>query len=541
VSLALPLGPDGFPAGLPEDYGLSTLGWGVLQWGHEHLAQPDGEMAGVPWSWTNLQIRFVAWWYAVDAQDKFLFDRGQLVLPKGSGKSPLASALGCCALGAPVVFDGFDSGGNAVGRPQASPWVQLAAVSEDQTVNTMALVLSMLREGDAADVMPGLDLGLTRIYTANGRLEPVTASAPSREGQRLTDAILDEPHLWLPGNGGLRLAATIRRNLGKMRGRSLETTNAWRDGEDSVAEGTAHYADLAQEGRTRRARILRMHPKAVVPDLADEAALRAGLLELYRDSPWIDVDRIIAEVYDPNTDPGDARRFYLNEITSADDALVTATQYDTCQTEDALDDGDPITLGFDGGKTDDATALVACRMVDRLFAPVDLGGPVSIWEKPQGSAGWEIDREAVSEAVARAFDRYKVVGFYADVALWESYIDAWSAQYRKHLKVKASTTSAIGWDMRSRLQIATRGTERIVGAIRDGQIRHTGEQTLRRHVLNARKRPNRYGMSFGKESRESPNKVDGFAAMQLADMARHDLMEKGWKAGTGQKPRVLVM
>lgn len=541
MSLALPLGPDGFPVGDPEDYGLSSLGWDILQWGHDHLAQPDGETAGVAWDWTRLQIRFVAWWYAVDAQGKFLFDRGQLVLPKGSGKSPLAAALGCCALGAPVVFDGYDAHGNAVGRPQPSPWVQLAAVSEDQTTNTMSLVLAMLREGDAADVIPGLDLGLTRIYTANGRLEPVTASAPSREGQRLTDAVLDEPHLWLPGNGGLRLAATMRRNLAKMGGRSIETTNAWRAGEDSVAEATGRFADMAQEGRAKRARILRMHPRATVTDLADEPALREGLTHLYADMPWIDVDRIVSEVYDINTDPGDARRFYLNEITSADDALVTASQYDACRVDETLEDDDAITLGFDGGKTDDATALIVCRMSDRLITPLDLDAAISIWESPGGTAGWEIDREAVNEAVARAFLRYKVVGFYADVALWESYIDAWSGEYRKHLQVKASTVSAIGWDMRSRGQLATRGTERFAAAIRDGQLRHNGDVTLRRHILNARRRPNRYGISFGKESRESPNKVDGWAAAQLADMARHDLIEKGWKARSGASGRVVVL
>jgi hypothetical protein len=169
-------------------------------------------------------------------------------------------------------------------------------------------------------------------------------------------------------------------------------------------------------------------------------------------------------------------------------------------------------------------------MHDRMFEPL------GIWE-PHGV---EVDRELVTEAVHRAFLRFKVIGFYADVALWESYIDAWSREYRGRLQVKASTTSAIGWDMRSRQQIATRGTERLAGAIRDGQVRHSGDPVLRRHILNARKRPNRYGISFGKESRESPNKVDGWAAAQLADMARHDLIEKGWKARSGSG-RVVVL
>lgn len=533
--LALPLGPDGLPVGWPEDYGLSSLGWGVLDWGHEHLAQPDGDRAGQAWVWRNWQVRWTVWWYAVTKDGAFLFDRGQIVLMKGGGKSPEVSATGCCELGGPVVFDGHDADGRAAGRPSPSPWVQLAAVSEDQTVNTMALVLAMLREGSAGDVIPGLDLGLTRIFTANGRLEPVTASAPSREGQRLTAAVLDETHLWLPGNGGTRLAATIRRNLAKMRGRSVETTNTWRDGEDSVAESTARAADLAAEGRTRRARILRLHPKATVPDLADEKNLRGELVRLYADSPWIDVDRIITEIYDPNTDPGDARRYYLNEVTSADDALVTAGQWEAGQVDDAIGDGDWVTLGFDGGRTDDATALVAVRFTDRFAQPVQ------IWEKPAGSRDWEIDREAVDEAVEGAFLRWRVAGFYADVALWESYIDQWSARHRAKLKIKASQTSAIGWDMRSRLERATRATERLAAAIRDGQLTHSDDPTLRRHVLNTRRRPNRYGISFGKESRESPNKVDGFAALQLADMARTDLIEKGWRPTTQGAAKIIVL
>lgn len=534
------LGADGFPVGVPSDYGIATLGPGVLQWGAQNLVQPDGDNAGDPWHWTRLQARFQLWWYAVDPTGRTLYDRSQLVLPKGSGKSPFAGALAAGELGGPVVFDGFDAHGNAVGRPRSSPWVQLAAVSEDATTNTMSIVIAMLQDAD----IDGLDPGLTRIYTANGRLEPVTASAPSREGQRLTGAVLDEPHLWLPTNGGHRLAATIRRNLAKMGGRSIETTNAWRDGEDSVAERTSRAADLAAEGRIRTNRILRMHPKGLVKDLADEDALRAALEWIYRDAPWIDIDRMMSEIYDPDTDPGDARRFYLNEITSADDALVTAGQYDANRDGEPLADGDIITLGFDGSKTRDATALIACRMTDRLFQPISLDdeGMVSIWEGPAShDAVWEVDRDAVDEAVHTAFKRYRVIGFYADLEQWESYVDAWANKYRGRLKVKASTTSAVGWDMRGRLQQSTRANERLYRAIRDTRIRHTGETTQRRHVLNARRRPNRWGTSFGKETKDSPNKVDGYAGMLLADMARHDLLERGYRLPVSSRGRIIVL
>lgn len=510
---------------MPDAGGVPTLGWGVLAWAEEFLAQPDGAQAGAPWRWTATQARIVAWWYAVDRAGRWLYRRGQIVLPKGSGKSPLAAALCCCELAGEVLFDGFDTAGEAVGRPHPSPHVQLAAVSQDQTDNTMSLVLAMLREGAAADEIEGLDLGVTRVRTRNGKLEPVTASASSREGQRLTAAILDEPHLWTASNGGTRLAATLRRNLGKMNGRSIETTNAWVPGEDSVAELTAVYADKVAEQaadgeqRVLEEGLLRFHPKAHVPSLADGAQLRAGLVSLYRDAPWIDLDRIVAEVLDPATHPADARRFYLNAVVSADDALVTAEEWEACLDDDVLEPGEEVTLGFDGSKNDDATVLVAMRVHDR-FASL-----IGAMEKPERApAGWEVDREYFDGLVASAFAQYRVVGFFSDVAHFESYVDRWSAEYASGLEVSASPRSAVGWDMRGRLQQLTAATERLVAGIQDGSVRHDGNGLLRRHVLNARRRPNRWGISFGKERRDSPRKVDGFAALQLADMARAEVI-----------------
>ena len=86
--------------------------------------------------------------------------------------------------------------------------------------------------------------------------------------------------------------------------------------------------------------------------------------------------------------------------------------------------------------------------------------------------------------------------------------------------------------MRGRLQLNTLATERLVAGIQDGSLRHDGGSLLRRHVLNARRRPNRWGISFGKERRDSPRKVDAFAALQLADMARADLLNV-----TSRKPQ----
>jgi hypothetical protein len=126
-----------------------------------------------------------------------------------------------------------------------------------------------------------------------------------------------------------------------------------------------------------------------------------------------------------------------------------------------------------------------------------------------------------------------VLAFFSDVSQWESHVDRWSTEYGAGLAVKASRGSAVGWDMRGRLQLGTRATENLVAAIRDGELHHDGGTLLRRHVLNARRRPNHYGISFGKDRKGSPRKVDGFAALQLADLARSEYLA----AGVGKRIR----
>jgi phage terminase large subunit-like protein len=49
---------------------------------------------------------------------------------------------------------------------------------------------------------------------------------------------------------------------------------------------------------------------------------------------------------------------------------------------------------------------------------------------------------------------------------------------------------------------------------------HDGDGVMGRHVTNARRRPNRWGISIGKESPKSPRKIDGAVAMIVARHAR---------------------
>lgn len=515
-----------FPASQP------TLGWGIADFVESYLLQPDGDLAGEPFRLTDEQLRFLLWFYAVDEHGRFIYRRGVLRRAKGWGKSPFLGALCLAELLGPVRFSHFDEDGEAVGQRHPMPLVVIAGVSETQTENTMSAIRAMAEDSALVDDF-GLDVGVTRILVpGGGKLHPLTASASSKEGARPSFAVMDETHHWTKSNGGRALAQVIKRNLAKSRdgsARVVETTNAHEPGADSVAEGSYKAWRAEVEGRTRGASGLlydcREAPLGI--DLADEDQLRAGILAAYGDATWLDVDRLIGEVYDPDTPPEESRRFYLNQIVAAADSWIAPHELERNKRPNGapLRAGEEITLGFDGSLTDDSTVLVGVRVSDG--APFLLGA----WERPEGprGEGWTVDKSAVRDLVDHAHAVYTVSAFFSDVAYWETDVDAWRDEYGETYRTKATSRHAVAWDMRGHQADTVRGVEALHRALTDEEtplIPHMladgrdGLAILMTHTLNARRRPNRWGVSFGKETRESPKKVDALAAWTLARMAR---------------------
>lgn len=530
-----------------------TLGWAVLDWIEENLIVPDGPTAGDPLVFTREQAEFILKLYELDPAFRGpatsgrsmingrLVRRSVLSRPKGWGKSPLVAGLCLVEALGDVVMDGWDSAGQPVGRPWNSlgfkPKVQIVAVSEDQTANTWEPCLDMARNGpvyDNYDIEP-LE---TFINVPRGRIEAVTSSGNSREGFRPVFSAMDQTESWKPSNGGRRLAATIRRNLAKVNGCSVETPNAPEPGgpgAESVAERSLTAYKLQLEGRTRMASGIYVDHREAPPDTdpADGESLRRGLAHVYGDSAdvnggWVNLDRIIADYWDVDTDPQEARRFYLNQITHASDAWISQPVWKACEDlEKIVDPGEAITLGFDGsrgrvkGKAD-ATALIGCRVSDGHLFEVLVREP-----GPDDGQDWAPNPLEFDTAVRQAFDLWRVVGFYADPSGWVEWVTKWEAAYRSKLKVKASQTNPIQAWPRGKDSRVEHYVKQLEQAVTQREMTHSGSSVLTRHVLAARRRPTRTGYLLYKAFPDSPNKVDAAYAAVMAWKARSDAVSTG--------------
>lgn len=554
------VGPADRLATLPTGEPPFTLGWEAIHWTRQ-LIQPNGPRAGLKFRLTIDQTRFLLWWYAMDADGQWLYRHAVRRQSKGSGKSPSAAVLALIEFCAPVRLAKKDSRlpGGCKGRPVDMPLVQIAATAESQTANTMRMVRAFAPKGSAIVKEYGLDPGKTRYYKMpEGTLEVITSSVTAAEGAETSFVVADETELWRPSNQGPELMATLEDNLAKSGARMLELANAWVPGKETVAEATWD-AWVAQEEGLLRGETKILYDARMAPphtDLTDYASLEAALRWVYGDCEWkrgadgeIDVRAIIERIWSPSSQPSESKRKYLNWPTVQEDAWATPQEWaKLADVERTVADDEPVVLFFDGSKSRDATAFVGCCISDgHVFVPAAVSASrFAVWEPNRTDE--VVPVEEVDATVSALFEAYNVVGFFADVKEWESFVKIdWPKRFGDKLIIMAvpggKDPQRIAWDMRGHVFEFTRAAELCLAEIRQGSFTHDGNPVLSRHVANMRNRPSRYGVSVGKESPMSPLKIDAGVAMIGARMVMRQVIASGKlpKPKSGRARKVVVL
>jgi hypothetical protein len=510
-----------------------TLGHEVACWIESHVVIPDGERLGQPYMLTDEQYKHLLWSYRLvpnardgDGSDAFEYSGALLVRPQKWGKDPFAAAIICAEALGPVRFAGWNADGEPVGKPWPTPWLQCAGNAEEQTGNTFRPLLSMLREGPLANT-PGLDPGETRInLPGGGRIEPVTSSSRARQGARVTFVSLTETQLMTENSGGLKLARTLKRNLGGMDGRWLEISNAWDPAERSVAQRT-------WEAQDRHVFLDYRQPRNPRVDLHDDDALMAELRHAYGDSAierggWVRLTRILRECQNPAHSEGEVRRYYTNAISvgsrDAVDMLLWAAQ---ARPGELLEPGERVALGFHGALTNDATSLCAARLSDgRLFH-------LRTWERAPGETEWSTPRQDVHQAVKNAFDAYDVLCMYASPHGWQTEVNEWAGQYSSTGESKVLELWLSSEQRMDQL------IERFRTAHQADDITHDGSEILTLHASGAalaagKRRPSAEERNPGQPEhyqrvvrKSHAQSISAFTAALLAYEARGWAIERG--------------
>lgn len=509
-----PRDPDGYV--LPE----LTLGWQAIRWIEDNLLadETDEHDEPLPFQLTNEQVRFILWFYAVDEDGRFLYREFVLQRLKGWGKDPLAACIAAVEFVGPCRFKGWAARdlpelglrrGDPVAKPHPRGWVQIAAVSLEQTQNTMKLFRGLFSKACIAE--HGIDIGKEVIYAYAGQkaIQAVTSSPRALEGNRPTLVIKNETHHWLGNNEGLAMADVIERNATKAKGgaaRTLSITNAYEPGEDSVARQEREAYDLMAAGLAidtgmmydsleapKEARLRPRFPdeedgaeRRGVPVIGEEVKERltkrylAKVIDVVRgDSWWLDIPNLVSSILNPKNKASRSRRFWYNQITASEDAWVRPEAVDAAISKMAkqnrlitssdaraqLEAGwlvapdEPIVMFGDMSKSDDSTGLVGCRLSDGYCFTI------GVWQKPAGERGkgWLAPRSAVDERVNEAFKRFNIVAFWADPShtkdetddssYWMGMLDKWMRVYKdrldpKHWPVKTGLQKhAVNFDM----------------------------------------------------------------------------------------------
>lgn len=504
-----------------------TLGWDVLAWTEAFLRLPDGPNAGDAWTYTAEQARWLLWWYAINRDGEFVFRDGMLRRVKGWGKDPVGATVCATEFVGPCRFGGWDANGDPVAVPHNAAWVLIAAVSQKQTRTTMSLFPSLF--SDALINEYDIDLGKEIIYALRGRsrIEAVTSSPRALEGPRTTFTLKNETQHWLSNNDGHAMAETITRNAVKARdgaSRRLAMSNAHQPGENSDAEQDWEAFQAIEQGKSRSTRF--MYDSIEAPanlDVTDEEQVRLGLRLARGDSDWLNEDGHVDTIYDPRNSIANSRRFYFNQIVAAEDAWIAPHELDAIAVDEPLEvaEGEDIAMGLDPSGTDDHTVLQGCRISDGYV--FNLG----VWDPADYND--EAPRDIIDGTVRQAFERFNVVAFLSDLHPFESYVDRWAEDFRDQLVVKASTRHMVAWDMREKKKESTKEYERLHNEIVEQAFQYDGNLKVRQHFHNARRRPNAWGVSVGKEHRESDRKIDSVPSTVLCRRGRRLYLNSGKK------------
>lgn len=534
--------------------------WVAVDWEERHAVISD-PLRGVhrdehgdvePFVEYPQQLWVTVNWYRIrptakpgDLATAFHYRRCQYVGPQKCGKGPWLAKKTKAQAGGPVLFQRWAEGGEVyacadhgcpcgweyaykpgepMGMPWAKPLMQLMATSEDQVDNVYDPLKAMLKHGWDADAYTvGEEFTRTR---GDGKIETVTSSALSRLGNPIIFAGQDETGLYTDANKLRKPAETQRRGAAAMGGRSIETTNPWDPGEDSVAQRT---------WESKRPDIFRfwLNPELEVSLHRDDGKpfsfwvkreRRKILAHVYQGITHANIESIEAEALEiGEKDPGQAVRFYGNKALSGHGVWMTPERWTNRKKPREVEPKTQVVVGFDGSDVDDWTGFRCETREGYQFTPTFPDGRPMIWN-PANYPNHQVPRGEVSAGLAHIVATFHLARLYGDPPYWESEMDAWAEAHGEERIIRWYTKRA------TQMHSAAERLYVDLGKA-DSGFWHDGCEITAAHIMATHKTPRPSADQPGRYILRKPGdgrKIDMAIPSVLAHEAWGDVTAAGW-------------
>ena len=520
-----------------DDEPLPTLGDQVCDFIEERACFGPGSLKGEPARLNQDQRLIIYRAYelypkAHERAGRRRFHRVGISVRKGSAKTELMAWIAFAELHpeSPVRFAGFEKDGSPKqGRPVNDPYIPLLANTQEQVAELAYGALMVICEHGADPEL--FDVGMDRVVRigisgeADGKAVPISGAPNARDGARTTFQGFDEVHrLYLPNHKAA--VQTMKANMPKRPAEdpwTLTTTTAGEPGQSSVAEDEWIEAQSIDRGEINRPTLFYFHRQAADGfnlDVYEERVKAIAEASGPDVAEWSDIDRIAAQWDEPKVDKTYLERVWTNRWTAQSAQAFNLTRWKALELPgDTIPRRAQVTLGFDGARMRDATAIV---MTDVRTGLQQLEG---LWERPVNAEDdWEVDESEVNEKVAELFARYRVIRFYADPPHWNYTVGAWAAKWPDVVEEF--------WTNQKRRTI--KAIQAFDDAIASGSISHNcpDDGDFTRHIGNAGKHmTNLLDEDTGERlwilgKLHQDRKFDGAMAAVLSWQARMDILPK---------------
>lgn len=491
----------------PLAYAELTAGEQFAVFCREVLEHSVDSFAGTPVELEPWQRDFMDEALAHDSEGIPYWRSVVLVLPRKNGKTTLLAAFALYRL----LYD------------EGYPEILLAAASDKQAGRLFDSVVAFIRRSEVL-----VDLLIVRDYVGEiarrdgeGKIFRMSSSPERLHGYNPSLVVCDEVARWvtpqlrrswaaLTSGGGARSSAQVFTisTAGEAHTRTEGILGR-------IIDGNEEAGDL--ERRHEALTISRNHPaQTVVYNYSAPTMDRRDIAKIKLANPasWITDEFLRRQSHNPELTASEFLQLHACVWAETDDQWLALDVWRSLAGGRDSAPGDEIAIGFDGGRFDDSTVLVGCRIEDGHVFVIDS------WEKPEGGGSWEVSSGDVDVAVYEAFQRYKVRRFYADPPYWQTELASWARDFG---------SVVVEWPTNRPRQMGA-AVERFRTDVLAGRLTHDDSALLRRHVANARMRKTRAGYWLEKDTKYSQDKIDGAIAAVLAYEARCDAVAAGTDA-----------